>query len=160
MLTSYEFASAWLQARCKTDRGASLVEYALLVALIAVVCIVAVTFLGKSASRKFSLGRLLGRRLISFTRLGWSGGGPHGPPPLAVLAEIDPEERAHAYPRRATRVGTTSGSQGDDGAESGGVRPSPRTHRRRLHLGLIYFQQADVERSLVEVSISISTAGS
>jgi Flp pilus assembly pilin Flp len=30
------------------------VEYALLVALIAVVCIVAVTFLGKSASSKFS----------------------------------------------------------------------------------------------------------
>jgi len=54
MLTSYEFISAWLQARCKTDRGASLVEYALLVALIAVVCIVAVTFLGKSASSKFS----------------------------------------------------------------------------------------------------------
>ncbi len=54
LLTSYEFASAWLQARCKTDRGASLVEYALLVALIAVVCIVAVTFLGKSASSKFS----------------------------------------------------------------------------------------------------------
>ena len=54
LFTSYEFASAWLQARCKTDRGASLVEYALLVALIAVVCIVAVTFLGKSASSKFS----------------------------------------------------------------------------------------------------------
>ena len=54
MLTSYEFASAWLQARCKTDRGASLVEYALLVALIAVVCIVAVTFLGKSGKDKFN----------------------------------------------------------------------------------------------------------
>src|SRR6476646_9291172 len=54
LLTSYEFASAWLQARCKTDRGASLVEYALLVALIAVVCILAVTFLGRSASSKFS----------------------------------------------------------------------------------------------------------
>jgi pilus assembly protein Flp/PilA len=54
MMTTYEFASAWLQARCKTDRGASLVEYALLVALIAVVCIVAVTLLGKSASSKFS----------------------------------------------------------------------------------------------------------
>ena len=54
MLTSYEFASAWLQARCKTDRGASLVEYALLVALIAVVCIAAVTFIGKSADTKFS----------------------------------------------------------------------------------------------------------
>jgi len=54
MLTSYEFASAWLQSRCKTDRGASLVEYALLVALIAVVCIAAVTLLGRNASSKFS----------------------------------------------------------------------------------------------------------
>jgi pilus assembly protein Flp/PilA len=54
MLTSYEFVSAWLQARCKTDRGASLVEYALLVALIAVVCIIAIRFLGSSASEKFS----------------------------------------------------------------------------------------------------------
>ena len=54
MLTSFEFASAWLQARCKTDRGASLVEYALLVALIAVVCIIAVTVLGGNASKKFS----------------------------------------------------------------------------------------------------------
>ena len=54
MMTSYEFMSAWLQARCKTDRGASLVEYALLVALIAVVCIAAVTLLGNNASKKFS----------------------------------------------------------------------------------------------------------
>ena len=54
MMTSFEFASAWLQARCKTDRGASLVEYALLVALIAVVCIVAVTLIGRNASTKFS----------------------------------------------------------------------------------------------------------
>ena len=36
------------------ERGASLVEYALLVALIAVVCIIAITFLGQSASSKFS----------------------------------------------------------------------------------------------------------
>lgn len=38
----------------QSDRGASLVEYALLVALIAVVCILAVTFLGQSASNKFN----------------------------------------------------------------------------------------------------------
>jgi pilus assembly protein Flp/PilA len=38
----------------QSERGASLVEYALLVALIAVVCIVAITFLGKRASQKFS----------------------------------------------------------------------------------------------------------
>jgi pilus assembly protein Flp/PilA len=54
MLTSYEYISAWLQARTDSDKGASLVEYALLVALIAVVCIAAVTFLGSAASSKFS----------------------------------------------------------------------------------------------------------
>ena len=36
------------------ERGASLVEYALLVALIAVVCIVAIQFLGSNASNKLS----------------------------------------------------------------------------------------------------------
>jgi pilus assembly protein Flp/PilA len=45
----------YIRARfAKDERGASLVEYALLVALIAVVCIVAVTLLGKNASSKFS----------------------------------------------------------------------------------------------------------
>ena len=55
MLTSYEFVSAWLQSRLASDeRGASLVEYALLLALIAVVCIVAITALGNTASENFS----------------------------------------------------------------------------------------------------------
>ena len=53
-MTSYQFLSTWLQSKVDSERGASLVEYALLVALIAVVCIVAVTFLGRSASSKFS----------------------------------------------------------------------------------------------------------
>jgi pilus assembly protein Flp/PilA len=46
----------YLQAslNIKSERGAALVEYALLLALIAVVCIVAVTLLGKNASSKFS----------------------------------------------------------------------------------------------------------
>ena len=53
--TTIEFLGAWLQARFSDDdRGASLVEYALLVALIAVVCIVAITFLGNSASSQFN----------------------------------------------------------------------------------------------------------
>ena len=43
---------AWLGRR--GEQGASLVEYALLVALIAVVCIVAVSLLGGNASSKFS----------------------------------------------------------------------------------------------------------
>ena len=49
------FCVPFLRARFgRTERGASLVEYALLVALIAVVCILAVTFVGKQASTKFS----------------------------------------------------------------------------------------------------------
>jgi pilus assembly protein Flp/PilA len=55
MMCSYRFASAWVSARIASQRAASLVEYALLVALIAVVCIAAVTTLGKSASSKFSI---------------------------------------------------------------------------------------------------------
>ena len=54
MIETYWFTINWLRSRCHTDRGASLVEYALLVALIAVVCIVAVTTLGNLASSKFS----------------------------------------------------------------------------------------------------------
>jgi len=49
------FIAPWVRARFGNDeRGASLVEYALLVALIAVVCIGAITLLGKNASTKFS----------------------------------------------------------------------------------------------------------
>ena len=55
MITTYEFLATWLRARFGDDeRGASLVEYALLVALIAVVCIAAVTLLGGNASSKFN----------------------------------------------------------------------------------------------------------
>jgi pilus assembly protein Flp/PilA len=50
----FDFIAAWLRAQAKSERGASLVEYALLVALIAVVCIAAVGILGKSANNKFS----------------------------------------------------------------------------------------------------------
>ena len=55
MITAYQFLATWLRARFgDDDRGTSLVEYALLVALIAVVCIAAVTILGNNASEKFS----------------------------------------------------------------------------------------------------------
>ena len=61
MICSHLFLSTWLTAHARSERGASLVEYALLVALIAVVCIAAVTTLGKSASTKFStIGRSIG----------------------------------------------------------------------------------------------------
>ncbi|MGH9083861.1 MAG: Flp family type IVb pilin [Acidimicrobiales bacterium] len=55
MISTFEFLSTWLRARFgESERGASLVEYALLVALIAVICIVAVTILGENASTSFS----------------------------------------------------------------------------------------------------------
>jgi pilus assembly protein Flp/PilA len=63
LITYWQQAVApWVRARfARTERGASLVEYALLVALIAVVCIVAITFVGTRASDKFStVGSKLG----------------------------------------------------------------------------------------------------
>ena len=54
MISTYEYLATWLRAHFNSERGASMVEYALLVALIAVVCIAAIQFLGKSASTSFS----------------------------------------------------------------------------------------------------------
>jgi pilus assembly protein Flp/PilA len=55
MISTYELIASWMRARfANTERGASLVEYALLVALIAVVCVVAVQVLGEKASSSFS----------------------------------------------------------------------------------------------------------
>jgi pilus assembly protein Flp/PilA len=57
MLQLYVGLTTWwadLKERVSEDRGATAVEYALMVALIAVVVILAVTFLGESASEKFS----------------------------------------------------------------------------------------------------------
>lgn len=46
---------AFWQQRLRSEEGATAVEYALMVALIAVVIIVAVTFLGLATSDKFQL---------------------------------------------------------------------------------------------------------
>ena len=54
MITSYQYLSAWLQTRASDERGASLVEYALLLALIAVVCIAAIGFIGSAANDNFN----------------------------------------------------------------------------------------------------------
>ena len=62
MITVWNTFATYVRARFgKDERGASLVEYALLVALIAVVCIIAITFVGGRASQKFSnVGSSLG----------------------------------------------------------------------------------------------------
>ncbi len=64
-LVSYhqQIVAPYVRARWggNDEAGASLVEYALLVALIAVVCILAITFLGRSTSDKLStLGSSVG----------------------------------------------------------------------------------------------------
>jgi pilus assembly protein Flp/PilA len=62
MKTTYDFVKTYLQARFADDeRGASLVEYALLVALIAVACIAAIGVLsGGIISRFTETGNQLG----------------------------------------------------------------------------------------------------
>ena len=50
----WTYCQASIRTRIRDERGASLVEYALLLALIAVVCIVAITFIGEKADESFS----------------------------------------------------------------------------------------------------------
>jgi pilus assembly protein Flp/PilA len=56
LVTWHQQIVSFVQGKLARDeeKGASLVEYALLVALIAIVCILAITFLGEEASEKFS----------------------------------------------------------------------------------------------------------
>ena len=54
MLSTFEFVAAWLRSKTDSQRGASLVEYALLLALIAIICIIALQFLGREASENFA----------------------------------------------------------------------------------------------------------
>jgi pilus assembly protein Flp/PilA len=57
MLRLYTGVTTWwndLKSRAEEEYGATAVEYALMVALIAVVILAAVAFLGKAASNQFS----------------------------------------------------------------------------------------------------------
>ena len=54
MITQFNFVEAWLKAHTKSDRGAAMVEYALLLALIAIVAIAALRILGNTVSGEFS----------------------------------------------------------------------------------------------------------
>ncbi len=53
MIAQFEVLTTWITSRIRSERGASLVEYALLVALIAAVCIVAVRAFGVGAQTQF-----------------------------------------------------------------------------------------------------------
>ena len=48
------YCTATIRSRIHDERGASLVEYALLLALIAVICIGAITLIGTNANNKLS----------------------------------------------------------------------------------------------------------
>ncbi len=50
----HHYLAALLSPRAVSERGASVVEYSLLLALIAVVCISAVTFLGEQTADSYS----------------------------------------------------------------------------------------------------------
>ncbi len=54
MITQYNIFTTWLKAHTKSERGAAMVEYALLVALIAIVAIAALQLLGGQISGNFS----------------------------------------------------------------------------------------------------------
>lgn len=54
MTTQFNFLATWLKAQAKDERGASMVEYALLLALIAIIAIGALTLLGQTVSDNFS----------------------------------------------------------------------------------------------------------
>ncbi len=61
--TQWDFFASWMRARfADSDRGATMVEYALMVALIAVVCIAAVSLIGNSSSVEVQHGRQLDQR--------------------------------------------------------------------------------------------------
>lgn len=54
MVETYVILASWCRSRLPSgDRAASLVEYALLVALIAMVCMIAVEFVGTSANSRY-----------------------------------------------------------------------------------------------------------
>lgn len=53
-MTTFSFVVALFASRCRTERGASLVEYALLITLVAFGCLVGVAFFGSATGDKFS----------------------------------------------------------------------------------------------------------
>lgn len=54
MINQYNFLTTWLKAHTKSERGAAMVEYALLVALIAIVAIAALQVLGGQITDNFN----------------------------------------------------------------------------------------------------------
>jgi len=54
MVAQYDILKTWLIAHTSTERGASMVEYALLIVMIAIVAVASLRVLGESLSEEFS----------------------------------------------------------------------------------------------------------
>ena len=54
MVAQYDILRTWIKAHAKTERGASIVEYALLIVMIAIVAVASLRVLGESLSEEFS----------------------------------------------------------------------------------------------------------
>ncbi len=54
MVAQYDILKTWLKARANTERGASMVEYALLIVMIAIVAVASLRVLGETLSEEFS----------------------------------------------------------------------------------------------------------
>ena len=54
MTTQFNTVAMWIKAHVKDDRGAAMVEYALLLVFIALVAVAALGFLGQTVSGQFS----------------------------------------------------------------------------------------------------------
>ena len=50
MVAQYDILKTWLKARANTERGASMVEYALLIVMIAIVAVASLRVLGETLS--------------------------------------------------------------------------------------------------------------
>ena len=74
MINQYNFLTTWLKAHTKSERGAAMVEYALLVALIAIVAIAALQLLGGTVSENFDT---INNELVE-NRPGAEGAGAEG----------------------------------------------------------------------------------
>ena len=54
MPTTYQFVTTWICAHIKSQRGATLVEYSLLIALLVLVCAAAISRLNNIAGSRYS----------------------------------------------------------------------------------------------------------
>ncbi len=119
MIETFEYIKIRLTAMAKTERGASAVEYGLLVALIAIIIIVAVSLLGSNLSRHLQQDRQQHRQLTSvFTALAAT--------PLGVAASVisGPARGLHFFAEQFPQVVNTTTGRSSQLGQTATPRPS------------------------------------